>query len=63
MAEQPDSELLSRYFSQIGKKGVKRRNERLTPEQRKAIATKASKAAAVARTKAAKARRSKKGDN
>jgi len=59
MAEQPDSELLSRYFSQMGKKGVKARNQRLTAEQRKAIASKASKAAAAARTKAAKARRAK----
>jgi len=54
MGEAPDPEQLSRYFSEMGKKGVKVRNKRLTPEQRKEIATKASKAAAEARTKKAK---------
>jgi len=56
MADQPDPELLSRYFSELGRKGGKARAKRLTPEQRKASATKASKAAAVARTKKAKKR-------
>ena len=54
MAEQPESEQLSRYFSQMGKKGAEARNKRLTPEQRRDIATKASKAAAKARTSRAK---------
>ena len=54
MADAPDSEQLSRYFSQMGKKGAKARNQNLTAERRKEIATKASKAAAVARKKKAK---------
>jgi hypothetical protein len=54
---QEDDELadqLSRYFSRMGRKGSKVRNQRLTAEQRKAIATKASKAAAKARQRKAK---------
>jgi hypothetical protein len=38
----------------MGRKGSKVRNQRLTAEQRKAIATKASKAAAKARQRKAK---------
>jgi hypothetical protein len=56
MAEQPESERLSRYFSEMGKRGAKARLRKLTPEQRKEIATKASKAAALARKKKAKRR-------
>jgi hypothetical protein len=58
MPDLPDENQLGRYFSMIGKKGAKARNERLSPERRKEIATKASKAAAKARTarKAARAR-------
>jgi hypothetical protein len=44
---------LSRYFSRMGRKGSKVRNQRLTAEQRKEIATKASKAAAKARQRKA----------
>jgi hypothetical protein len=54
---QEDDELadqLSRYFSRIGRKGSKVRNQRLTAQQRKEIATKASKAAAKARQRKAK---------
>jgi len=55
-----DPEQLSRYFSEMGKKGAKVRNKRLTPEQRKEIATKASNAAALVRKKkAAKKKRSR----
>ena len=54
MAEKPDWERYSAYFSELGKKGGKARAQKLTPEQRKASATKASKAAAKARTKKAK---------
>jgi hypothetical protein len=53
MPDLPDEDQLSRYFSMLGRKGVKIRNQRLTAEQRKEIATKASKAAAEARRKKA----------
>jgi len=49
-----DEAELSRYFSRIGRKGALARAKRLTPERRKEIATKASKAAAKARTRKAK---------
>jgi hypothetical protein len=49
MANQTDPEQLSRYFSEMGKKGALARNKNLTSEQRREIATKASKAAAKAR--------------
>jgi hypothetical protein len=54
MADLPDESQLSRYFSMLGKKGAKRRYARMSPEQRKELATKASKAAAKARRKKAK---------
>jgi hypothetical protein len=56
MANEEDelADQLSRYFSRIGRKGSKVRNQRLTAEQRKEIATKASKAAAKARQRKAK---------
>jgi hypothetical protein len=56
MANKDDelADQLSRYFSRIGRKGSKVRNQRLTAEQRKEIATKASKAAAKARQRKAK---------
>ncbi len=53
----PDDAQLSRYFSAMGKKGAKSRNTRLSPERRKEIATKASKAAAKVRTARAKAKK------
>lgn len=59
MADIPDEEQLSRYFSMIGKKGGKARFARMTPEERKAFNTKASKAAAKARTARAKKRKKK----
>jgi hypothetical protein len=53
MAELPDENQLSRYFSMLGKKGNRIRNAQMSPERRKEIATKASKAAAKARSKKA----------
>jgi len=48
---------LSDYFSRIGRKGGHARAKKLTPEERKATATKASKAAAKVRTAKAKKKR------
>jgi hypothetical protein len=41
--------LISKYFAEIGRRGGKARLKTMTPEQRRAIATKASKAAAESR--------------
>jgi hypothetical protein len=56
-----DEHELSKYLSEIGRKGGYARAKRLTAEQRKEIATKASKAAAKARSarKAAQTRQRK----
>jgi hypothetical protein len=54
MGDLPDESQLSRYFSQLGKKGAKKRYAKMTPEERKELATKASKAAARARSRKAK---------
>jgi hypothetical protein len=59
MTDLPDEEQLSRYFSMMGKKGGKARFAKMTPEQRKELATKASKAAAAARRKKAKKRKAR----
>jgi hypothetical protein len=59
MTDLPDENQLSRYFSMIGKKGGKARFARMTPEQRKELATKASKAAAKVRSKKAAERKKK----
>jgi len=48
---------LSKYLSELGRKGGKARLETMTPEERRAVATKASKAAAKARTRKAKERK------
>jgi len=48
--------LLSKYLSELGRKGGKARLRTMTPEQRRDIATKASKAAAEARKRKAKAK-------
>jgi hypothetical protein len=42
----PDENAMSRYFSMLGKCGNMARNQRLSAQKRKEIATKASKAAA-----------------
>ena len=60
MADLPNDEQLSRYFSMLGKKGGKARFAKMTAEERKAFNTKASKAAAKARSKKAKERKKKK---
>jgi hypothetical protein len=57
MGDLPDESQLSRYFSMLGKKGAKERYARMTPEERKELAVRASKAAAVARSKKAKQRK------
>lgn len=54
-----DQDALSEYFAAMGRKGAKMRNQRLTPERRKEIATKASKAAAKVRARKAKRKREK----
>jgi hypothetical protein len=51
-----DEEIFRKVFSELGKRGGKARAAALTAKERKAIATKASKAAAKARTLKAKAR-------
>jgi hypothetical protein len=59
MADLPDENQLSRYFSMMGKKGGKARFAKMTLEQRKELALKASKAAAKARSKKAAQRKKK----
>jgi general stress protein YciG len=51
-----DEDQISQILSEIGRRGGKARAKALTPERRKEIATKASKAAAKARRKRTKAR-------
>jgi hypothetical protein len=41
--------LISKYMAEIGRRGGKARLKTMTPEERRAIATKASKAAAASR--------------
>ena len=57
MTKTRKARLTSEALSVLGRIGGRARAEKLTPEERKRIAIKASKAAAVARTK--KARRNK----
>jgi hypothetical protein len=45
---------VAKYLAEIGRKGGKARMKTMTPEQRKEIATKASRAAAAARKRKAK---------
>jgi hypothetical protein len=61
MPDLPDDEQLSRYFSMLGRKGGKARFARMTSEQRKEFATRASKAAAKARRKKAAERKKRSG--
>jgi len=60
MADPHDEDRISELLAEIGRRGGLARAKKLTAEQRKEIATKASKAAAEARSRAAKARRGKK---
>ena len=57
MDEDQIADQLSDYFARIGRKGGLARSKALTPQQRKASATKASKAAAKARTEKAEERK------
>jgi len=50
---------VSRYLSELGRKGGRARLRTMTPEERRRVATKASKAAAIARRKKAKQKRKK----
>jgi hypothetical protein len=52
---------VSKYLSDIGRKGGKARAKQLTPEQRKEIAKKAAKASARVRSRKAKERKRKNG--
>jgi hypothetical protein len=49
-----DKTVISKYLSELGRRGGKARLKTMTPEERRRIATKASKAAAKARTLKAK---------
>ena len=53
----PSEEQLSKYFSQLCKRGIRNRYAKMNPEERKELATKASKAAAKARSKKAAERK------
>jgi hypothetical protein len=50
---------VSKYLTKLGRKGGKARLTKMTAEQRRAIATKASKAAAKKRTAKAKQKKGK----
>lgn len=52
-----DESELSRYMSEMGRKGAKARARNLTPAERKAIAQKAGKASGKARRRKAKRRK------
>jgi len=54
-----DEDPVSKYLSEIGRKGAHARAKRLTAEQRKEIAKKAAKASAKVRSAKAKKRRRK----
>jgi hypothetical protein len=59
MAQPLDEDQVYKVLAEMGRRGGLARAKKLSPERRKQIATKASKAAAEARTK--KARKRKKG--
>ena len=61
MADLPDENQLSRYFSMMGKKGGKARFAKMTPQERKEFNTRASKAAAKVRSKKAAERKKRRG--
>jgi hypothetical protein len=56
-----DEDPVSKYLSDIGRKGGYSRAKRLTPDQRREIAKKAAKASATVRRKKAKKRKRKPG--
>jgi hypothetical protein len=53
-----DKDIFTKVLAEIGRRGGEARAKALSAEERKAIATKASKAAAKARTRAARERKS-----
>jgi len=61
MVERIDEDEFSQLLSEMGRRGGLARAKKLSPEQRKEIATKASKAAAKARSKKAAERKKRKG--
>ena len=60
MTDRVDEDQLSRLLSEMGRRGAIARAKKLSPERRKEIATKASKAAAKARSKKAAERKKRK---
>jgi hypothetical protein len=56
-----DRSVFSKYLAELGRKGGKARLRTMTPEQRRASARNASKAAAKARKQKAKERKAKNG--
>jgi len=61
MGEDEIQDALDAYKRRIARLGGKARAKKLSPERRREIATKASKAAALARSKKAKAKRGRRG--
>jgi hypothetical protein len=59
--EDMDRSAFSKYLAELGRKGGKARLKTMTPEQRRASARKASKAAAIARKQKAKQRNAQNG--
>jgi hypothetical protein len=57
MADTPDEDEIYRVLAEIGRRGGLARAKNLSAEKRKEIATKASKAAALARRKKARKKR------
>ena len=55
-----DQDPVSKYLSEIGRRGAKARAKVLSPEQRKEIAKKAAKASAKVRSKKAAERKKRK---
>ena len=51
-----DEKELSKYFSEMGRRGAKERMKRLSPDERQEIARKAGKASGKVRRKKAKER-------
>jgi hypothetical protein len=56
-----DDDPVRRFLAEIGSRGGKARAKALTKEEQRAIACKASKAAAIARTQKAKERKAQNG--
>jgi hypothetical protein len=61
MADAHDEDKISELLAEIGRRGGLARAKKLTPERRREIATKASKAAAKARKKRTRTRKAANG--